>query len=123
MQVLVNGTDITNYIVVDSYEMDSEQSYEAWTDGNKVEHRIVIAEKVKGSFKVALSNKNEMPISDFLTLWNSAVSNNYVTITVYVTNKAANKTINAYYTMKNTMHQKLADSSFLDVLEIEIQER
>lgn len=123
MQVILNGKDITELIVIDTYTMDSEQSYESWLDGNKVEHRIIVAEKVIGSFDVVLTNKNDMPIADFLQLWNSAVENGYVTILVYVTNKAENKMINAYYTMKNTKHEKLADGSFLDVLTIELQER
>jgi len=123
MQVIINGTDITDYIVTETYKMDSEETFESWLDGNKVEHRIIVAEKVKGTFDVVLTNKNNMPTADFLTLWNSAITDGYITMLVYVANKAENKMINAYYTMQTNKHEKLADGTFLDVLTIEIQER
>lgn len=123
MKVLVNGIDITDYIVIDSYSMNSEEAFESWLDGNKVEHRIIVSEKVSGSFEVVLSNKNNMPTEEFLTLWNNAVNNHIVTILVYVMNKGQNKMINAFYKMECTKHEKLADGSFLDLMTIELQER
>ena len=46
--LLINGVDYTPYIVDGSYAIDSEDVYESWDDGNRVEHRIVVTQKVVG---------------------------------------------------------------------------
>ena len=124
MQVVVNSTDITNYIVEGSYKMDSSDTYESWRDGNMLEHRIIVTKKIKGSFQVVCSNRStSITLSDFLALWNGAVNNGIVTLGVYVLDTDQFEAIEAYYTMTNVRHDRAGDGSFIDVLEIAIQER
>lgn len=123
-QVVVSSTDITKYIVGGSYKLNSEDQYESWKDGNLIEHRIIVSTKIRGTFQVVLSNKRrDMTLEDFMTLWNSAVSNKVATIGVRVANTGVFKAIECYYSMKNVTHDLSADGTFVDVIEIEISER
>lgn len=124
MQVVVNGHDITNYIVEGTYKMDSEDSYVSWQDGNFLEHRIITGKKIKGKFQVVCSNRtNSITLEDFLNYWNQAVNNGVVTIGVYVLDTNMFEAIEAYYEIENVKHDRAGDGSFIDVLEITIQQR
>lgn len=124
MQVVVNGHDITNYIVEGTYKMDSEDSYVSWQDGNFLEHRIITGQKISGKFQVVCSNRaNSITLSDFLLYWNNAVNNGVVTIGVYVLDTNRFEAIEAYYEIENVKHDRAGDGSFIDVLEITIKQR
>lgn len=124
MQVVVNNTDITNYIIEGSYQMDSNDIYESWKDGNMREHRIIVVHKVSGKFQVVCSNRNNsITLHDFLTLWNGAVDNGVVTLGVYILDTDSTEMIEAYYDIENVKHDRAGDGSFIDVLEIKITER
>lgn len=124
MQVVINGHDITNYIVEGTYKMDSEDSYVSWQDGNFLEHRIITGQKIKGKFQVICSNRtNSITLEDFLNYWNQAVNNGVVTIGVYVLDTNTFEAIEAYYEIENVKHDRAGDGSFIDVLEITIQQR
>ena len=124
MRVVVGGQDITKYILRDTYKMDSADSYESWKDGNFVEHRIVVTDKVSGSFDICLCDKTgQLSFDDFLDLWNSAVNNRVVTIGVYVTNKNTFEVLSAYFVLSSKEHIKKGDGEIIDILTIAIQER
>lgn len=124
MQVVVNNADITNYIVEGSYKMGSSDASESWEDGNKKEHRVIVATKISGQFQVVCSNRaNSITLSDFLALWNGAVNNGVVTLGVYVLDTGTFEAIEAYYEIENVKHDRAGDGSFIDVLEIKIKER
>lgn len=117
-------TDITPHIVAGSYDINIDSKYASWNDGNMTEHRIVTAEKVIGSFDIACSDKsNSILLSDFLNIWNSAVTNHVITLGVYVPSLNIQKTITAYFEIKSGNHVLTADGNFIDVLTIEIKER
>ena len=124
MQVVVNNTDITNYILEGSYKMDSDDAYESWKDGNMREHRIIVAHKVKGEFQVVCSNRsNSITLQNFLTIWNGAVDNGVVTLGAYVLDTNSFELLEAYYDIENVKHDRAGDGSFIDVLKITITER
>ena len=120
--IIIGTTNITDHIVADSYQMDSEDLYESWRDGNYVEHRIITASKVRGSFEVACCD-SKYSFSDFMDAINAADNNGVLTCSVFVTNKNEMKAISAYYEIENTKHELMADDSFLDVLKITLTER
>ena len=124
MQVVVNDTDITNYIVEGTYKMEAQDSYESWKDANGVEHRIIITSKVSGSFDLVCSNRSDsITLPDFLALWNGAVDNGVVTVGVYVINQGELKAIDAYHEISSKEHIRSGDGSLIDVLTINISER
>lgn len=50
---IVGGVmDLTNFIVVPSYQVNLMDGYEEWTDNNKVTHRDIVSQKAKGSFQL-----------------------------------------------------------------------
>ena len=120
--IIIGTTNITDHIVADSYNMDADDLYESWRDGNYVEHRIITASKVRGSFEVACTDSG-YSFTDLMTAINNADNNGVLTCAVFVTNKNEMKAISAYYAITNKKHELKADGSFVDVLEIELTER
>ena len=122
MLISVGNVDITEYINPKTYKMNAEKSYESWLDGNYKEHRIYTRTKVKGSFEVALYGKNNMKTQDFLNLWDSAVSNDVVTLLAYVQNINKNTAVQAYFEFSGKFHREMINGDYCDVLTVKIEE-
>lgn len=123
MLVMVNNTDITEYINKKTYKMNAEKSYESWLDGNYREHRIYTRTKIEGSFEVALYGKNNMLTQNFLDLWNGAVNNEIVTMGVFVQNTNKFEMIEAYFEFDGKAHREMINGNYCDILTIKIIER
>lgn len=122
--LVVNNTDLTAHIVSGSYDVNSEDQYESWKDGNYREHRIIVTSKVSGSFDIACSNRTgSITLAEFLDLWNGAVDNGVVTIGLYVPNKDKFEALEAYFDIETKDHILSGDGNFIDVLKITIKER
>lgn len=120
----VANTNLTNYIVDGSYNVNSVDSYESWEDGNRLEHRVIITKKIEGSFDIGCSNRSGgLTVARFLELWNSAVNNGVVTLGLFVPSLNQFKALNCYYTIKSKSHILSGDGSFIDVLTISVKER
>ena len=50
--IVAGVMDLTNFIVVPSYQVNMLDVYDEWDDNNKVHHRDLTAQKAKGSFQV-----------------------------------------------------------------------
>ena len=120
--IIIGTHNITEHIIADSYVMDAEDIYESWRDGNYVEHRIITASKVRGSFQVACYDHG-YTFTEFMTAINAADDNGVLTCLVFVTNKNVSKAISAYYSITNEKHELMADGSFMDVLKLDLTER
>lgn len=120
--IIVNSTNITDYIVDGSYDININDAYESWQDGNMLEHRVIVAQKIVGSFDILCSSET-ITLSDFITLWDAAVDEGVVTLSVYVPSLNSLEAINAYYKITSKSHIKKVDDSFIDVLTVEIKER
>lgn len=122
--IIIGQTNITGYIVNETYKMDSHAQYESWKDGNYVEHRVIITEKVKGSFDVVCSNlPGSITLADFIDIISNADNNGVITCNVYVTNKGYAEAIDAYYSITNKSHVLKGDGTFVDVVTVELEER
>lgn len=122
--VIINNTDMTPYIVDGSYKIRTEDEYESWKDGNKIEHRIITSSKVTGSFDIACSNRaNSITLANFLAALDAATNNGVLTMGIYVPTTNSLEAINCYYEKENTEHILSGDGSFIDVLTITIKER
>ena len=122
--LVIHGVDYTPYIVQGSYNINTEDVYESWEDGNMVEHRIIVTRKIKGSVQIVCS---EMPrgksVTDFLADLAAVTDNGVLTIGVHVPNLGAVKAINCYYTLDNAQHIKSIGGLFTDVFTLQIKER
>lgn len=122
--LIIGGVDYTPYIVDGSYAIDSEDVYESWNDGNMVEHRIVVTNKVTGSVQILCSEEGTWPRVNVLLADIAAATDNYVlTCGVYVPSRGAFEAINCYYSLKNAKHIKSIGGKFTDIFTLEIKER
>ena len=123
--LIINGVDYTPYIVDGSYSIDSEDVYESWNDGNMVEHRIVVTQKVTGSVQLLCSEEGPWPrVSALIADLQAATVNHVLTnLGVYVPSRGAFEAINAYFKLQNTSHIKSMGGKFTDVFTLDIKER
>lgn len=122
--VVINGINMTPYVVDGSYKIGTDDEYESWKDGNKVEHRIIVSSKVTGSFDIVCSNKsNSITLADFLAALNAATDNGVLTMGIYVPTTNSFEAINCYYTKENTEHIITGEGNIIDVITITIKER
>ena len=122
-QAIIGSTDISNLIVDETYKMDAEGVFESWLDGNYVEHRIYTASKVRGSFDVVLSSKNDCTLSQFKAIIDGATNNHVLTGAFYCSNTGTVEAVNAFCNLVNKDHILTADGIFIDVITVEITER
>lgn len=120
----VANTDLTKYIVDGTYKINPKDSYESWEDGNMLEHRVIVTQKIEGSFEIGCSNRSGgITLAHFLELWNSAVDNGVVTLGLYVPALDQFKALNCYYTITSKDHILSGDGNFIDVMTVSIKER
>lgn len=121
---VVNSTDITNYIIKDTYEINSEPVYTSWEDANYVEHRVYVRDKVRGSFEViTFGTTPRTALVAFLNILKAATSNNVLTIGLYVENEGTFQALNCFYTVESTQHSVTNDGRYVDRAKISIEER
>ena len=118
----VGTTDITKYIIKDTYKMNAEPVYESWTDGNFHEHRIRIRERVKGSFDVIFFDDDNGAYQDFLDLLSANTENTLLTCGLYVENKAAFDAFQVYYTITAAQHARTVEGTMVNKMTIEVEE-
>lgn len=121
-KIMIGTTDITGLIVDGTYNMDAEDKYESWQDANYVEHRIIVASKVEGSFNVVLKSDGTS-LADFVDIIEAAETNGVITALVDVTNKGSAKAISAYYKLENKTHDITASGKVVDVVTVNLKER
>lgn len=121
--VFIGSTDITPYINWKTYKSSHENMYESWQDGNYVEHRICVRERLIVSFDVWLCGINNMNTDAFFALWNSAVTNHIITLGVYDQLTNSIQAINAYYEITPAEHKEMVNGNYFDVFHIEVTER
>lgn len=121
---VVNSTDITDYIIKDTYEVNSEPVYTSWEDANYVEHRVYVRDKVRGSFEViTFGTTPRTALVAFLNILKAATSNNVLTIGLYVENEGTFQALNCFYTVESTQHSVTDDGRYVDRAKISIEER
>lgn len=120
----VAGHDLTKYIVDGTYDINTDDIYESWNNGNMVEHRGPTFQKVIGSFDICCTDQTgELSLADFLSYWNSAVRNKVATLGLYVPSLNEFMALECYYTIQSKEHIKKGDGTFIDVLTVTIKER
>lgn len=97
MLASINGTDITQYILSDSYNINQKNEYNEWTDANRVNHRDIIRTRISGEFELQFKIGDETPYNNFVTLLKDNTASGVLPITVFVNNINESKTINAFY--------------------------
>lgn len=91
----IGSTDVSEYLDIQSYSMNSTDVYDTWTDGNWIDHRVVTRQRIAGKVKAGFAS--EADHAAFLALLESAKDAESVcTVTAYVNNKGAAATFSAF---------------------------
>ena len=82
----INGTDLTQYIDVKSYNVNRIPVFEDWVDGNHINRRNVIRHRVTGEIKIGFRNNSD--VESFLNLLSTNItSGNYYSASVFINNE------------------------------------
>lgn len=91
----ISTTDLTAWEKTAEHNVNRQDIYTTWTDGNWAEHREIVRTKVSGTVKLGF--KRESEFSAFISLLSSARNaNGYYPITVWCSNTNTSETINAF---------------------------
>lgn len=91
----ISTTDLTKWEYTEQHEVNRDDVYTTWTDGNWIEHREIVRTRITGT--VVLGFKRETEFTAFMTLLTTARDvNGYYPITVWCSNTNTSETINAF---------------------------
>jgi len=66
----LNNVDYSAYVIAEEYNVNYMPVYQEWTDGGQVKHRDIVAQKLKGTFKLYFSTATAL--QTFLTTMETA---------------------------------------------------
>lgn len=92
---IIGATDLSSHDDLTKHDVNREDVFETWVDGNWITHRVVARTRVTGT--VYLRFPRQTDFDAFLALMVSARdANGYYPITVWCSNTGTNETINAF---------------------------
>ena len=118
MLVMIGSTDLTERIEEDSFEVDAEDIFIEWEDGNNKRHRIYVRDRIKGKFNVICNKRLGMNSEEFINLIKENTEKNILLITCWVNNKAEHRTLSAYVKLTTKKH-----TDTTDIFQVELEER
>ena len=119
----IGTTDVSSYIVADTYSVYNQPVYKVYEDANGVTHKRFIRDKISGSFDMFFRSLTDY--TNFVTLIgsNTSATDFSVACTVYDTKRSAAYTIYAFIDFKPTIALDGTLSEYMKVLNIELEER
>lgn len=118
----IGSTDVSGWIDKQSYQVNSEDVYENWTDGNWITHRVIARQRISGSCKAGFSKAADFAAFRQL-LTTERQPDGWYTVTVYVNSTGATETIQAYLDVEGDDRWDLLNSRQWQVQEIRITGR
>lgn len=118
----IGGTDITKYIIKDSYDINSEPVYQSWQDGNFREHRIYTRDRIEGDFEVIFFDEDNGSYEDFLELLAGSTSNHLTTMGLFVLNDSSFEALQAYVQITAKQHAETSDGRMVNKMTLKIEE-
>lgn len=91
----IGTTDLTAWEKTDKHNVNRDDVFESWTDGNWIDHRVIARTRIIGT--VVLSFARPADYTAFLALLTSARdAEGFYPITVYCSNTGTTESINAF---------------------------
>lgn len=91
----ISSTDLTPWEKTENHDVNRDDVFEEWIDGNWITHRVISRTRISGT--VQLSFARQADFNGFLSLMSSARdANGYYPVTVYCSNTGTTETINAF---------------------------
>lgn len=96
----IGTTDLTSYVDKQNCNVNEEDMFEEWRDGNWNTHRVSVRKRRVGT--IQLGFKSTSDFSTFVGLLTSQRNaNGYYPVTVYINNKGTTDTFNAFIDTTN----------------------
>lgn len=91
----ISSTDLTQWEDTQAHDVNREDVFEEWVDGNWITHRVIARTRISGS--VVLNFARETEYAAFMTLLSTARNaNGYYPITVWCSNTNTSETLDAF---------------------------
>ncbi len=120
---IVNGTmDLTNFIVVPSYQVNLQDGYSEWTDNNKVTHRDIASKKAMGSFSLKFETLDQYR-AFVLYMANNKKQNGSYDCTVYFNNTLSTATIEMYVDFELANVMPFVGLKDYEAIEVTVEQR
>lgn len=91
----IGSTDLSPAADIQSYEMNSADVYETWTDANWLDHRVIVRQRISGKVKLGYSSGADFTALQTLLAAARQADGSY-TVTAYVQNTGAMATFACY---------------------------
>ena len=122
MLASINGTDITQYVLSESYKINQKDEYNEWTDANRVNHRDIIRTRVEGAFELQFKIGDEIPYNNFVALIKDNTVSGVLPITVFVNNVNETKEINVFYEYLPVMVKNVRSNKYYKSFKLSLEE-
>lgn len=118
----INGTDLTQFIDVQGFNVNRQPVFENWTDGNHITRRNIIRYRIAGEIKIGF--RNNADVTAFLSVLSSnQTSGGYYAVNVFVNNDNANYNANVFIDGAALIARDLANGRVWHEYTIKIEER
>lgn len=118
----ISSTDLTAYEDIQNHDVNREDIYDTWVDGNWITHRVIARTRISGTVKLGFRSATDF--STFMTLLGSAKdAEGYYPISVYCNNTGTTETVNAFLDVSGADKWDAANSRQWQVVTIAISQR
>lgn len=118
----INGNNVTSDMDIQNYQMDMQDEYTEWIDGNGTRHHDVSRTRISGTFR--LGYKNGTDYATFQTMLAAAKqSNNSYPVSAYVNNTDTTENFDAFLTMTTSVKRDEKNSRIWYEVSVTVEER
>lgn len=118
----IGGTDITEYIDRQNFSMNKADVGDAWTDGNGIEHRIIIRTRISGKAVAGFSQATDF--ASFCNLLTTARhEDGYYSVMAYINNTGTTETFGAFLDVVTNSKWDWANNRQWHTVTLKITER
>lgn len=118
----LGSTDLSPAADIQNWNVNQVDVWQEWTDGNWIDHREIVRQRVEGSFKLGF--KTAAAWNDFTALLDAARNvAGYYALQVYVNNTASTETVDAFLEISAANKWDLVNSRFWRVVDVKLTER
>lgn len=102
---LLGANDYTNNIINETYDVQKEDVYVSWTDGNFIDRREITRTRIVGKFTMRFRTlaSYEAFVAD---LSSAKTSGGYYACTIWANNTVDSNSANLFISMSPVAHQK-----------------
>lgn len=118
----LGSTDLSPDADVQNWKVNQVDVWQEWTDGNWIQHRDVVRQRIQGTFQLGFQTSASW---DAFTALLAAARNaaGYYTVKVYVNNTASSETIDAFLEISAANKWDLVNFRFWRVVSVTLTQR